>query len=45
MAYFLKAARHEHLVNVDRMLETKGYVELYYDYVPMRLEKWLLDVN
>lgn len=45
MAYFLKAARHDHLVNVDRMLEGQDYVELYYDYVPMRLEKWLLDVN
>lgn len=37
MVYFLKAAKHEHLVNVDRMLEGQGYIELYYEYVPMRV--------
>jgi len=37
MVYFLKAAKHEYLVNVDKMLDGEDYIELYYEYVPMRL--------
>lgn len=45
MIHFLKAARHDNLVNLEKALEEEDRIELFYEYVPFRLEKWLLDIN
>lgn len=45
MIHFLKAARHENLVNLEKALEEEDRIEVFYEYVPFRLEKWLLDIN
>lgn len=37
MIYLLKAARHDNLINVERVLEGEDFIELYYEYAPFRL--------
>lgn len=45
MVHFLKAARHDNLVNLQKVMTTGDQVELHYEYVPFRLEKWVVDIN
>lgn len=45
MIHFLKVARHDNLVNLVKVLEDQNEIQLLYEYVPLRLERWLLDVN
>lgn len=45
MIHFLKVARHDNLVNLTQVLEDQNEIQLLYEYVPLRLERWLLDVN
>jgi len=45
MVYLLNVVKHDNLVNVERVLEGEDCVDLYYEYAPFRLEKWLLEVN
>lgn len=45
MLHFLHVARHPNLVNIHEIAKEKRSVEIYYEYAPLKLEKWLLDVN
>ncbi len=45
MVHFLKSARHDYLVNLERVLEEEDRVHLCYEYAPLRLERWLVAVN
>ena len=43
--HFMKVAKHAHLVNLERFNEGSDVFELYYEYVPFRMENWLLEVD
>lgn len=45
MVHFLKAAKHENLVNLEKVLTNEDQIQLYYEYAPFRLEKWVVDIN
>jgi hypothetical protein len=45
MVHFIKIAKHEHLVNIIQVKEGGDCVELYYEYAPLKLERWIIDVN
>jgi hypothetical protein len=45
MVYLLNAVKHPHLVNLEKVQQTPNCIDLYYEYAPFRLEKWLLEVN
>jgi hypothetical protein len=45
MVHFLRAARHDSLVNLEKSLEGPNEVQLYYEYAPFKLEKWIATVN
>lgn len=45
MIHFLRAARHDNLVNIEKVLEGQEAIELHYEYAPFRLEKWVVAVN
>jgi hypothetical protein len=45
MVHFLKAARHDSLLNLEKVLEAPNEVQLYYEYAPFKLEKWIATVN
>lgn len=45
MVHFLRAARHPSLVNLEKTLEGQDEVQLYYEYAPFKLEKWIATVN
>lgn len=45
MIHFIKAARNDSLINLEKILEGSGEVQLYYEYAPFRLEGWIVTVN
>jgi hypothetical protein len=45
MTHFLKVARHENLINLEQVVERKDEVSLFYEYVPFKLEKWIVTVH
>ena len=45
MMHFIRAARNYSLVNLEKILEGSGEVQLYYEYAPFRLEGWIVTVN
>lgn len=45
MIHFLKVARHDNLINLEKVVEGKNEIVLLYEYAPFRLEKWIVTVN
>lgn len=45
MIHFLQVARHKHLVNIAKASQGDHRVELYYEYVPLKLERQLISAN
>ena len=43
--HFIKLSRNTHLVNLEKVMENEQEITLFYEYVPFRLEPWLLDIN
>jgi hypothetical protein len=45
MIHFLKVARHDNLINLEKVVEGKDEIILLYEYAPFRVEKWIVTVN
>lgn len=45
MIHFFKAVKHESLINFLKILEAPHEIQIYYEYAPFRLEKWLVMVD
>ena len=45
MVHFIKTIKHPYLVNLANTTEEPNACHLYYEYVPIKLESWLLAVN
>lgn len=45
MVHFIKTAAHPYLINLLNVEESPAQVHLFYEYVPLKLEPWVLGVS
>lgn len=46
MVQLMETMKHEHLIRIEKSeMHGEDQVLLYYEYVPLTLEKWVLDLG